>query len=403
MSNCSFLRQKKQVLVNGEWVDTRSFRYFPHCDDENAYVNIVNGRPGLHIEVRFVKIQDLNTFTGYNWKTKKADLNNKGEAYIEMGKDECIYNIDIDDISTDGSYCDLQMQIHGCPIISIDSHDWTPFNISCELSISCTRFISANREAPNVLNLGSAYSSITFTNFDTSNITIMNRMFFSCSSFKSIDLSSWNISNATEIGGMFSGCSGLTSLDLSNFDTSKVTDMAGMFRGCSSLTNIDLSNFNTSNVDNMNSMFRGCSSLTDIDVSNFDTSKTVGFNCMFSGCSSLTHIDVSNFNTSNVVDMNAMFMECSSLTYLNLSNFNTSSLTQMVQMFYHCDNLQTLDLSGWDLTNLDYYYWPPMDETFAYCDSLNTIYMKGCNQTTIDRINRALEDVRIQNQVTIIT
>ena len=351
MSNCSFLRQKRQVLVNGEWVDTRTFRYFPHCDDENAYVNIVNGRPGLHIDVRFVKIQDLNTFTGYNWETKKAVLNNKGAAYIEMGKDECIYNIDIDDITTDGSYCDLQMQIHGCPIISIDSHDWTPFNISCELSISCTRFVSANREAPNVLNLGSAYSSITFTNFDTSNITIMNGMFFSCSSFKSIDLSSWNTSNATEIGGMFSGCSGLTSLDLSNFDTSKVTEMGGMFRGCSSLTNIDLSSFDTSKVD----------------------------------------------------DMNAMFMECSSLTYLNLSNFNTSSLTQMVQMFYHCDNLQTLDLSGWDLTNLDYYYWPPMYETFAYCDSLNTIYMKGCNQTTIDRINRALEDVRIQNQVTIIT
>ena len=403
MSNCSFLRQKRQVLVNGEWVDTRSFRYFPHCDDENAYVNIVNGRPGLDIDVRFVKIQDLNTFTGFNWETKKAVLNNKGEAYIEMGKDECIYNIDIDETSTDGSYCELQMQIHGCPIISIDSHDWAPGNISCELSISCTRFISANKEAPNVLNLGSAYSSITFTNFDTSNITRMNSMFRLCSSFKSIDLSSWNTSNVTEIGGMFSRCSGLTSLDLSNFDTSKVTDMSDMFFGCSSLTNIDLSNFDTSKVTDMAGMFRGCSSLTDIDLSNFNTSNVDNMNSMFRLCSSLTDIDVSNFNTSNVDDMNGMFMGCSSLTYLNLSNFNTSSLTQMVQMFCHCDNLQTLDLSGWDLTNLDYYYWPPMDSTFAYCDSLNIIYMKGCNQTTIDRINSALEDVRIQNQVTIIT
>lgn len=376
MSNCSFLRQKRQVLVNGEWVDTRSFRYFPHCDDENAYVNIVNGRPGIHIDVRFIKIQDLNTFTGYNWETKKAVLNNKGAAYIEMGKDECIYNIDISD-SPDGYKCELQIQIHGCPIISIDSHDWTPYDVSCALSISCTRFISANREAPNMLNLGSAYTSITFTNFDTSNITNMNGMFYSCSSLRSLDVSSWNISNATIIGGMFSGCSGLTSFDISNFDTSKVV--------------------------NMNGMFQGCSSLTDIDLSNFDTSKTVGFNHIFSGCTSLTNIDLSSFDTSKVNDMNAMFMECSSLTYLNLSNFNTSSLTQMVQMFYHCDNLQTLDLSGWDLTNLDYYYWPPMYETFAYCDSLNTIYMKGCNQTTIDRINRALEDVRIQNQVTIIT
>ena len=402
MSNCSFLRQKRQVLVNGEWVDTMSFRYFPHCDDENAYVNIVNGRPGLHIDVRFVKIQDLNTFTGYNWETKKADLNNKGAAYIEMGKDECIYNIDIDDISTDGSYCDLQMQIHGCPIISIDSHDWTPFNISCELSISCTRFVSASN-ASNILRLGSAYSSITFTNFDTSSLTKAFEMFWGCSSLRSLDVSSWNTSNVTDMSSMFADCSGLTSLDLSNFDTSNVTDFGVMFDGCSSLTNIDISNFNTSNGTTFGGMFSECSGLTALDVSNFDTSNSGSFNTMFSGCSNLTHIDVSNFSTSNVVDMNGMFGGCSSLTYLNLSNFNTSSLTQMVQMFYHCDNLQTLDLSGWDLTNLDYYYWPPMYETFAYCDSLNTIYMKGCNQTTIDRINRALEDVRIQNQVTIIT
>ena len=101
--------------------------------------------------------------------------------------------------------------------------------------------------------------------------------------------------------------------------------------------------------------------------------------------------------------MNGMFGGCSSLTYLNLSNFNTSSLTQMVQMFYHCDNLQTLDLSGWDLTNLDYYYWPPMYETFAYCDSLNAIYMKGCNQTTIDKIKEQLERASILNKVTIVT
>ena len=349
MSNCSFLRQKKQVLVNGEWVDTMSLRYFPHCDDENAYVNIVNGIPGIHIEVRFIKIQDLNTFTGYNWETKKADLNNEGAAYIEMGKDECIYKIDISDSPT-GYKCELQIQIHGCPIISIDSHDWTPYDVSCELSISCTRFVSASN-ASNILRLGSAYSSITFTNFDTSSLTKAFDMFWGCSSLRSLDVSSWNTSNVTDMSGMFADCSGLTSLDLSNFDTSNVTD----------------------------------------------------FGVMFDGCSSLTNIDISNFNTSNVVDMNGMFGGCSSLTYLNLSNFNTISLTQMVQMFYHCDNLQTLDLSGWDLTNLDYYYWPPMSETFAYCDSLNTIYMKGCNQTTIDRINRALEDVRIQNQVTIIT
>ena len=400
MSNCRFLRQKKQVLLNGEWVDTRSFRYFPHCDDENAYVNIVNGRPGIHIDVRFVKIQDLDTFTGYNWNEKTAELNNKGEAYIEMGKDECIYDIKISD-SAVGYSCEPQIQIHGCPIISIDSHDWTPKYVSCELSISCTRFVSASN-APNILRLGSAYSSITFTNFETSSLTRAAHMFLGCSSLRSLDVSSWNTSNVTDMSGMFADCSGLTSLDLSNFDTSNVTNFGVMFDGCSSLTNIDISNFNTSNGTTFGGMFFECSGLTSLDVSNFDTSNSVSFNIMFKGCSNLTHIDVSNFNTSNVVDMNGMFFGCSSLTYLNLSNFNTSNVTQIVQMFYHCDNLQTLDLSGWDLTNLRG-NWPPTYELFSYCKSLNLIYMRGCNQNTIDKINRALGDVGLQNKVTIIT
>ena len=382
MSNCSFLRQKRQVLVNGEWVDTMSFRYFPHCDDENAYVNIVNGRIGMTIKVN----------------EKTAELNNKGEAYIEMGKDECIYNIDIDDITTDGSYCDLQMQIHGCPIISIDSHDWTPEYVSCELSISCTRFVGAS----NILRLGSAYSSITFTNFETSSLTTAAHMFLGCSSLSSLDVSSWNTSNVTDMSSMFADCRSLTSLDLSNFDTSKVTDMTDMFGGCRSLKSLDVSNFNTSNVTKFVGMFLGCSGLTSLDVSNFDTSNSVSFNTMFNGCSNLTHIDVSNFNTSNVVDMNGMFYGCSNLTSLDLSNFDTSNVTQIVQMFYHCDNLQTLDLSGWDLTNLRG-SWPPTYELFSYCKSLNLIYMRGCNQNTIDKINIALGNVGLQNKVTIIT
>ena len=355
MSNCRFLRQKKQVLLNGEWVDTRSFRYFPHCDDENAYVNIVNGRIGMTIKVN----------------EKTAELNNKGEAYIEMGKDEGIYDIKISD-SAVGYYCEPQIQIHGCPIISIDSHDWTPEYVSCELSISCTRFVGSN----NILRLGSAYSSITFTNFETSSLTSAAHMFLGCSSLRSLDVSSWNTSNVTDMSDMFADCSRLTSLDLSNFDTSNVTDMF--------------------------EMFQGCSSLTSLDVSNFDTSNSVSLNTMFNGCSNLTNIDVSNFNTSNVVNMNSMFNGCSNLTYLNLSNFNTSNVTQIVQMFYHCDNLQTLDLSGWDLTNLRG-YWPPTYELFSYCKSLNLIYMRGCNQNTIDKINRALGNVGLQNKVTIIT
>ena len=70
---------------------------------------------------------------------------------------------------------------------------------------------------------------------------------------------------------MFDFCSKLTSLDLSNFDTSNVTNMDSMFY-YTSLTSLNVSNFNTSNVTNMSWMF-ACTDLTSLDLSNFDTSK----------------------------------------------------------------------------------------------------------------------------------
>ncbi|MDY5586311.1 MAG: InlB B-repeat-containing protein, partial [Eubacteriales bacterium] len=54
----------------------------------------------------------------------------------------------------------------------------------------------------------------------------------------------------------------LTSISFGNFNTSNVTNMQEMFYYCSSLTSLDLSNFDTSNVTDMELMFCGCSSLT---------------------------------------------------------------------------------------------------------------------------------------------
>ena len=70
----------------------------------------------------------------------------------------------------------------------------------------------------------------------------------------------------TNCSKMFLECYNITSIDLTNFNTSKVTNMQRMFESCC-FTNIDLSNFNTSNVTNMQSMFAE-SDITSIDLSN---------------------------------------------------------------------------------------------------------------------------------------
>jgi surface protein len=94
---------------------------------------------------------------------------------------------------------------------------------------------------------------------------------------------------------MFRGCSDITEIDFSNFNTSNVTIMQRMFFDCSSLTSLNLSNFNTSQVTRMNGMFYKCSSLTSLNLSNFNTSQVTEINNMFDGCINLEYINFQNF------------------------------------------------------------------------------------------------------------
>ena len=171
-------------------------------------------------------------------------------------------------------------------------------------------FLFSNTSSSNQLkNL----TSISFENFNTSNVTNMIYMFYGCSKLTSLNLSSFNTSKVTVIGAMFFDCSSLTSLNFSNFNTSNVTNMGHMFDGCSKLTSLDLSNFNTSNVTNMSGMFINCSSLTELNVSNFDTSNVTDMRYMFDGCSKLTSLDLSTFTISSSADVSSMLESCNAL------------------------------------------------------------------------------------------
>ncbi len=131
--------------------------------------------------------------------------------------------------------------------------------------------------------------SISFANFNTSNVTNMSYMFLSCASLTSLNVSSFNTSNVTNMEGMFS-ITGIKSLNLSNFNTSKVTDMSFMFYLCSQLTSLNVSNFNTSNVTNMNRMFGLCTELSSLNLSSFDMSKVTNTGDMLLRCDVLVTI-----------------------------------------------------------------------------------------------------------------
>ena len=192
--------------------------------------------------------------------------------------------------------------------------------------------------------------TMDLSNFDTSNVTLMNRMFMS---------------------------SQLTELDLSNFNTSNVTNMESMFSGCNKLIKLDLSSFDTSNVTNISSMFNNCSQLTELDLSNFDTSGVSSMQSMFNNCSKLTSLDLSNFDTINVTSIGYMFSACSRLTSLNLSSFDMSNVTYVANMFSSSSNLQNLQFGY----NLGKGY---TEQTSNYANY--TITLSSCTALTHDSL-----------------
>ena len=361
MGKCKFLKQKKQVQINGEWVDTRSYRYILYCDGSIPCVTI-KGDPNILYHIFYCNIN--NPYTEY---CKEIRLDSSGNGYIEFESDDSIYQIQPYTVSS----LLFKAEIKGCNVSGFAGLELNTLTVSCSTYCRPNLDRVFYNNSPNLRHL-------IFKGFDTS--------------------------NATTMSSMFENCSGLTSLDVRNFNTSKVTSMNSMFGGCSGLTSLDVSSFDTSNVTDMNHMFYRCRKLTTLDVGNFNTSNVTNMLGMFEGCTGLTSLDLSHFNTSNVVEMSEMFYDCEALTSLDLSNFDTSNVTQIPQMFLYCYNLQTLDLSGWDLTNLRVIGgWPPTKGLFTYCESLNLIYMRGCNQNTIDKIKSALDSAGILDQVTIIT
>ena len=412
MGDCKFLRQKKQVKINGEWVDTRSYRYLPYCDGSTPSVIVKGGNPNGYVYVGFGKIGGSD-----HGKSKIISLDANGNGRINMESNDIINEVDIND---NPSSCIVE--IFSCNISSLGwGNNPNAQKHSDKMSISCSRYFRISNQLSESMNFYG--KTIKFNGFDTSKVTDMGSMFSRCRNITSLDLSGWDVSNVTDMFDMFGGCISLTSLDLSGWNTSKVTDMTKMFSSCRSLTSLNLSGLNTSKVTSMVYMFQFCDSLTSINLSSFVTSSVISMAGMFDGCEKLTSLDLSSWDVSNVTNMVGMFDGCSGLTELNLSGWNPRNVTGMEGMFADCSSLTSLDLSGWitppntnmesmfarctNLTSLNLSGWSlssiRIGGMFAGCSSLTTIYMLFCDGFDVAYVQKELKKAGIQDQVTIIT
>ncbi|MCB5220787.1 bacterial Ig-like domain-containing protein [Lactiplantibacillus pentosus] len=165
---------------------------------------------------------------------------------------------------------------------------------------------------------------------DTSQVRMMDRVFYNNISLTTLDLSGWDTSSVVWMNNLFGVAvplsSKLVTLNLNGWNTSKVTDMTNMFIYTSSLkTVIGLDKFNTEKVTRMFNMFCGA-----------------GF----------TVLDISNFSSASLVDMGAMFAVMPNVTNIIFgSQFDTKRVEEFRLAFAYSPKLETLDLSGFDMTS----------------------------------------------------
>ena len=172
---------------------------------------------------------------------------------------------------------------------------------------------------------GTTFYTSTFTTaptFDTSEMTDMTQLFWSCSNLVTIPV--LNTSNVTRLESTFYECTSLKNIP--QLDLSKVTYFVNTFSGCG-LEEIDFSNTSfASGITTFNSTFFNCTSLEEVNLETLGTCTGANFNTagMFNYCPSLKKINLSNFNATTWATANNMFRNCTSLEELDISNISTT-------------------------------------------------------------------------------
>lgn len=173
----------------------------------------------------------------------------------------------------------------------------TPNNLSFEFTgDSCLFYLNGQEftatTSPYTVDVNTLLKGqpLTSMNFSGSKIT----------KFISID----NTSTITDLSNLFFSCYELKSINLTNFDTSNVTTLGMAFTGIM-LPTVDLSSFRTPKLVNMSSMLNS-SQITSIDLSSFDVSKVTKFSGLFGWANNLQTIDLSNWHINEAVDISDM-------------------------------------------------------------------------------------------------
>jgi len=194
----------------------------------------------------------------------------------------------------------------------------------------------------NVINIDSmvancsSLTNLALNNWNISKISSHTDLFINCDSLSNISASGWTGFSGnklrTIISEYFGNVQSLKSLNLSNWNTSSVTDMSRMFSEFTFLTTINLSNWDTSNVTTMESMFEGCNLLTSLSINSFTFTKVRNTVSMFNGCNKLSM--TIKIDSSTITSYNNMFKDAATASgakiRVNYTSAASSKVTSLV-------------------------------------------------------------------------
>ena len=217
-------------------------------------------------------LQTLKTNIEGVKSTLYTNLTNKGVTDITESDTLSTLANKVSTITASGSGVDFS-QIGYSDEFSSELND--KMNADIAYSKSLLDAWNPSKNSANHLYMGDT-KLVYAPNIDTSNVTIMQRMFYNCVRLRTVPL----------------------------YNTSKVTDMYQMFSNCKSLTTVPA--FNTINVTIMSQMFSSCSLLKTVPEMN--TSKVTDFQDMFRNCDSLTKIEGISFKSFSASTMNNQYI-----------------------------------------------------------------------------------------------